>query len=499
MPEEAKSCPGEFESEVTKKTHKGGGRMKWLSKLIPGRRSSAVVAPAPENDLQTEPTEAERATGCTLAWQNPAGSRAGIQDAGGTEDQVALRHAAAADHRSSAVSAEPADAVDAGQAAAADTRLPVLSAEPANTIGQDAEDNRVSTMSAESAPKSAEPLPSHAALAQSLKLAAALASVSAGGTDSTSEGTSAIGDYSRDGNAPLPLELLDGATVSSIEGLDIGGLLPPLPKVDAHKLNAKEDIPGSANESSAFPGAMSDLPKSEGSCHSVNSTQPAEPRPRPASFRGLSKKSNPEADVAMGSFTQQKGSATPQKGTRGGSSEMSSLFSRPTTAGDSAILSFPTSRQSTNSLAWNEQWTPGGVAPAQTLGQRQHPLPPPLPAPDEIPRSVTSSSSKTLALPQEQSTTPSAGQDPFELALRQASKRTSIQWATAPSANRSRWSKATKKGVEELTDPGLPATPAGYPSASSRPVSRELQQLAVAERADFSELAVSFAFLDEDM
>lgn len=471
--------------------------MKWLSKLIPGRGGSAVVAPAPEYDLQTEPSEAERAAGCTLAWQNPEGSRAEIHDAGGAVDQVALRHAAAADNRSPAISADPADAIDTRQAAAADTRLPALLAEPADTIVQVATDNSLSAISAESARKSAEPSPSPAALAQSLKLAVALASVSAGTTDSTSERAPAIGDYSRDGDAPLPLELLDGSTVSAIEGLDIGTLLPPLPKVDAHKLNAKEDIPGSANEASFFPGG--DLPKSDGSCHGVDSIRPSEPRPRPVSFRGLSKKSSPEVDVSMGSFTQHKDSASPQKGARGGGSGVSSLFSRPTTAGDSAILSFPTSRQSTNSLAWNEQWTPGGAAPAKTLGQRQHPLPPPLPAPDEIPQSVTSSSSKTPALPQEQSSTPSACQDPFEMALIRASQRTSIQWATAPSANRSRWSKPTKKGVEELTDPGLAAAPAGYPSEFSRPVSRELQQLAVVERADFSELAVSFAFLDEDM
>lgn len=436
--------------------------MKWLSKLIPSRRNSAVVAPAPEDDSEAELTEAERAVGCTLAWPNPGDSQAGNR----TIDMADLRQTAAADNRS-----------------------PVISAEPAA-------DNGLFAMPAEAIPKLEEPSPSPVALAQSLKLAAALASVSAGSTDSTSEGAPGIEVYSGDGNAPLPLELLDSSTGCAMEGLDIDSLLPPLPKADENKQNVKEDIPGSANEVPALPAGMPDLPRSEASCHGIDSTLPSKPQLRPVSFRRFSKQSDIEARFSTGSFIQHKDSASPQKGARESTSGVSSLFSRPTTAGDSAILSFPTSRQSTISLAWDEQWTPGGAVPRKMLGQQwrqQQPLPPPMPAPGETPRSVTSSSSKTPALPLEDDSAMSS--EPREIALRRASRRTSLQWATAPSANRSRWSKPTKKGVDELTDPGVPAAAAGYPSEFSRPVSREQ----VIEGADFSELAVSFAFLDGDM
>jgi len=420
---------------------KGGGSMKWLTKrLFPGmaakgRCSSAAVAPAPEEDEQ----ESEIGSLSELATQPKRGVLA--LQGGAKADAENLRHAAAA------------------------------------VADRSPEDSTLALAVA-------KPVP--AALARSEALAAALAS-----TDEDVDKAQDMKDVcSREGKQPLPMELLDEPTGAALQETDPEGILPPLPVFDSQKLRARDDMPGLAPEMGL--GSIQ-----ENSCD--KSSVVPELRTRPTSFRRRGGNFSLEP-----SASPYKGAASPYKSRRPGSG-LYSLSSRPTTAGEESTLAFPSLR-----VAWNEEWTPGNQG-SSSEKQVQQPLPPPLPA-----RSPAGGEKRTMACstPQAVALTPSSAaalQDPTALAVKQACRRTTVQWATAPTSNRSRWSKQLKPDVTDQGDaPNEVKTPVAAMHSGARPVSRELPSRPVSREDlrnsasingnfDFSELAVSFASLDEDL
>lgn len=429
--------------------------MGWLSKAVlphlQGKsKRSAVVAPAPEYDSLADSTLAEKATGFSLAWQASAGPRDEIHDA--------------------------ADALDGN------------GSHEAPDVGSESP-----AVSAAQAQKSEKTMPSPAALAQSLRLAEALSSSAGDNAEARNHAIPMIDAHSHDDNAVLPMELIDGSMVPDMADLDIESILPPLPKVDAHKPNADGSIPGCATEILDLPAAIADSLRSPTDSDCTDSILLSKARPRPVSFRGLARRCDSESSVTNNPVILRKGHVSPQPAVRGSSGGVSFVPCGPTSTGNEATAKFPISCQSARSFAWMEEWTPGGKSPLGTIGQK--PLPPPLPGPGAVTSNkyATSTSSTLTAQSAEEPTTSPASQDPSEIALKRASQNASLQWATAP-ANRRRWSKLIEKSAEESIDLSL-AEAAESPS-KSRPVSRELHQRAV-ERADFSELALSFASLDE--
>lgn len=430
--------------------------MGWLSKAVlphlQGKsKRSAVVAPAPEYDSLADSALAEKATGLSLAWQASTGPLAQFH---GASDALAGN-----------CSPELPDA--GGKPPAVSEALTLK--------------------------KSQKPMPSPAALSESLRLTEALSSSTGENSEARCHTIPIMDARSYDGNAAFPIELIDGSIVPDMGGLDIESILPPLPKVDAHKLNADGSIPGCAAEILDLPAAIADSLRSPTDADCKDSILLSKARPRPTSFRGLSRRCDSKASVTNDPVILRNGHASSQTAVRGGSDEVSSVPRKPTSTGDEATANFQISHQSARSVAWMEQWTPGGETPLEAVGQQ--PLPPPLPGPGAATcnKHAASTSSTLTAQSAEELATSPASHDPSELALKQASQKASLQWATAP-INRRRWSKLIEKGAEESIDLNL-AEVAESPS-KSRPVSRELHQRAV-QRADFSELALSFASLDE--
>jgi hypothetical protein len=449
---EAWSDQSEYENQIARKKHKGGIGMGWLSKAIlphlQGKsKRSAVVAPAPEYDSLADSELPEKATDFTLAWQASTPTCAEIHGPCGNDSPHAPR---------------------------AGSELPAVSAALAQ--------------------KSENPLPSPIALAQSLRLSEALSSATGDSAEANFQANPMMTEApSHDSNAALPIELIDGSMVPDMGGLRIEIILPPLPNVAARKLNAEEDIPGCAVEILDLPAAIVESLKSPTDDDCMASIQLSKSRPRPVSFRGLARQCTNEARVSEDPFVPRKGIASGQTAVSGAAGT-SSLPCRPTSTEDETAANFPTSRQSARSFAWMEEWTPGGMTPHQTVGQQ--PLPPPLPAPGAMSnsQSIASTASTLTAQPSEEPTPSPAMQDPSAVALKRASERASLQWATAP-ANKRRWSKLIDdKATEEPIDASL--TEVTESPSKSRPVSRELQQRA-REQVNFSELAMSFASLDE--
>eukprot|EP00440_Ansanella_granifera_P044223 gb/GFBE01047925.1/.p1 GENE.gb/GFBE01047925.1/~~gb/GFBE01047925.1/.p1 ORF type:complete len:474 (+),score=92.04 gb/GFBE01047925.1/:1-1422(+) len=456
--------------EVPKKLKKGGS-IKWLAKcLFPNLQgkskcSSSVVAPEPEPGSLADFAGAVRAGKSTVAWEveeKPVEDRAKSSSCPASGD---LRQTA--------------------EASAAENAAPALGELPAK-----------------------EPEPVAAALAQSQALAAAIA----GDSPEEPQRVASFAEvYSREGKEPLPMELLDEPLGAAAADLDIENVLPPLPVRDANKLDASGDIPGFAAQS---PGLAAD--EEQDSLAPLRSSPDADavPRARPVSFRAR------HGGAALPS--PHKGSASPQKAGRRPGSGMFSLSSRPTTAGGESALALPPVR-----VSWQEQWTPGGdvYAAHATRSARAaacQPLPPPLPAPTpaasssaRIVDSIKQLELETDAILQDANMSPvsAAAPDPMELALKRASQRTTVQWAKAPTSNRSRWSSLKKGAVEKDQAADDTKVPAASPTASvkqasrpasamsSRPATRELGQKRIGLDADldFSELAVSFAALDDDM
>lgn len=421
--------------------------MGWLSKAIlphlQGKsKRSAVVAPAPEYNSLANSGLDEKAADFTLAWQASTEPCAEIHGASGNDSP---------------------HAPEAGSA------LPALSA----ALTQ----------------KSEKPLQSPNALAHSLRLSEALSSATEDGAEVKCQANPMMVEApSHDGNTALPIELIDGSMVPDIFGLEIASILPPLPKVEARKLNAEEDIPGCAVEILDLPKAIADSLKSPTDDNCMASIQPPKARPRPVSFRCLATQRNSDTTVSEDQFSRRKDSVSGQI-TVGGAGGVSSLHCRPKSTGNETTANLPTSKQSDRSFAWMEAWTPGGKTPHQTDGQQ--PLPPPLPAQGGMScsKSVASIASTLTAQPSGEPTP----QDPSDVVLKRATERASLQWATAP-ANKRRWSKLIEKGTEEPIDVSLAEVRES--PCKSRPVSREVQQRA-AGQANFSELAMSFASLDE--
>lgn len=237
-------------------------------------------------------------------------------------------------------------------------------------------------------------------------------------------------------SSALPRELLDDA--DEVPSIDATALLPPLPMISKRK-------PAESPERTEV-----DLPgKPSMDLWDALLEEAAQPRLRPTTFR--------------------RGRASAQMGD-------SSSSSRPTTAGDESAAA---SRQSVRSSpSWREEWTPGcqqeatvprvrGTGSASSSAEGRPPKPPPMAGAS------------------------SAAEDPsFTLALKRASQSVNARSATPP-VDRRRWSKENDRHEEESS-----AADGGDDMPQDRADSK--QQVDESGKK-FSDLALSFASLDESM
>lgn len=420
---------------------RSGSSMKWLGKIFSNPRSRCPVAPAPDEavgSLQEASRKAENA----LAWQPANG--------------------------------------------------PLVE----GPLVESSSPSRLRTAAADSAQPEVLPGPvsSSAALAQSIAVSAAL--VADGDSEDKAQ---VLGSYvqvcSREGKEPLPLELLDEPSGEVNSDLDVS-LLPPLPVLDTQR--HARDVPGSMG---VLNGTEKEVETSSprATLSSSDRSSELQARPRPTSFRGQASARSDDA-------------SSPKKG-------VFSLSSRPTTAGGETSISFPTSRQSSRAVAWNEQWTPGGQDLQLALKSSRQPRPPPLPSPVATPSASAADErndfiNRGIALTplhedSSGATSPSSGaQDLSAAAAKRANQRTTVQWATAPT-NRSRWkakkddSQGSATPVASFAPPSRPTSSQGRPASreESRPASKELPSRPASRELapGFSDLAVSFASLDDDM
>mmetsp|Transcript_95603 Transcript_95603/g.169773 ORF Transcript_95603/g.169773 Transcript_95603/m.169773 type:complete len:452 (-) Transcript_95603:101-1456(-) len=432
-------------TSVQRQAKKGRG-MKWLAKCIfPNLRSKGKCKSA-ASDEEIGSLSLVTNAGPLQAWQAETGSDAVT---GQESPDVVLRTTAdAADHSNDSITSRSPEKIEASKA---------------------------------------EP-DSEAALAKSNALAKALASSADGGQEQKIGRFDEI--YSRAGKEPLPLELLDEPTGGAVNAdLDVDSLLPPLPALDTQRLDVKADIPGCASEHSVPGGLEEEAPWETGTKPtsqplSGRASPEIEVRPRPASFR---KEPSPSK-------------SSPQKPMKSGYS----MASRPTTAGGETAVTIPTSRQSTESTAWNEQWGHTkqskialrkpirGLAsvhvPAQLAGEK-----PPLPLKSLEKQRV---GPPKLPLPAPQSQTFTAAQDPlFAFALKRASESSSLNAALAPGVDRRRvrLEKLEIAALEEDFEDEFLEVPIKKLSLS------ELKDEPAEPKSDFSDLAVSFASLTDDM
>jgi len=360
--------------------------------------------------------------------------------------------------------------------------------------------NESTTSSSQNGSKEASnPVQSEAALAKSVALAKALANAPEVAPQESLQSLDEV--CSRIGKPPLPLELLDEPTGATNADSDVDNLLPPLPLLDNQRLDVKADIPGCACESSV-PGGEEEAMADRGlklisQDRSRRASADVEMRPRPASFRAGARWTGLEI-AAQGEVPANPSKIPSPHKVRSGSAL--SMASRPTTAGGETALTFPTSRQSTESTSWNQQWAhdqkqarPVVQKPVRVLASVHVPAQltrdkPPLPKTLEKKRPPP----PQLPLPASQSTCASTSpRDPlFAFALKRASESLSLNAAVAPGVDRHRvrLEKLEAAALEDDFEEDLPEVPIKLPSSEQ-----------AEPKSNFSELAVSFASLTDDM
>eukprot|EP00440_Ansanella_granifera_P050192 gb/GFBE01054401.1/.p1 GENE.gb/GFBE01054401.1/~~gb/GFBE01054401.1/.p1 ORF type:complete len:491 (+),score=98.17 gb/GFBE01054401.1/:1-1473(+) len=485
-PRSAQDDVGDLVPAVPRKLSKSGGSMKWLAKcLFPNLRGkgrcSAVVAPEPEpGSLAEVMANKVAAGGNTVAWEIP--------------------HSPA----EPAELAEPAEPVDDLRRAAAMADVVASPVRPAP-----------------------QPVPSSAELARSQALAAALAAEDARPSEQRFADFAEV--YRREGKDPLPMELLDEPVRGALADLNVDDVLPPLPVLNTEKLTSAE-VPGFAAEDAAAEEVSAEMTDQVRDRFEEVERQP---RPRPGSFRNAARRGvRTGAAVADGASTSpQKAASSPQKAGR--SAGVFSLSSRPTTAGEETGFTFPTSRETTMSTSWPEQWPLGAQeAPTQSAPSKDvKKKPVRVTASLKVPTQLTGNRPPLLPLSGLDPSKPSARavappppplldggvptvvqppeQDPFfAKALKRATESGTVHSAMAPSLDRRKvmLSKIQAAGEADLLrEKRAAAAVLELREASmSRAISKELEQtlceVGLGEgKKDFSDLAVSFASLAEDM
>jgi len=351
--------------------------------------------------------------------------------------------------------------------------------------------------------ETSNPVQSEAALAKSVALAKALANAPEVAPQESIQSLDEV--CSRIGKPPLPLELLDEPTGATNADSDVGNLLPPLPLLDNQRLDVKDDIPGCARESSVPGGEEEEATADRGfkpisQDRSGRASADVEMRPRPASFRTGARQMALEI-AAQGEVPANPSKIPSPQKVRSGSAL--SMASRPTTAGGETALTFPTSRNSTESTSWNQQWGHGQKQarpvvqkPVRVLASVHVPAQltrdkPPLPKTFEKKRPPP----PQLPLPASQSIGASTSpRDPlFAFALKRASESSSLKAAVAPGVDRHRvrLEKLEAASLEDDFEDDFPDVPIKLPSESK---SEQAEP-----KSNFSELAVSFASLTDDM
>lgn len=472
-PEDAKS----FSNEQVRKISKSGGSVKWLSKLLPSFRGKsksnlAVVAPAPDAEFDCDLFgQAETNTARSVAWQ--AASYPHVV-ANSDETQDPAKPDAVADSKSSQVFG------------------------PANEA----------------------PAPVASALARSSAISAALIAES----EATEPQTQQVLTWQewketcrREGEEPLPIELFDepkGLVVKPIDA-DMETLLPPLP-AQSHDRSTDENLPGVASDPMPHDAASElELVVREISHRDSESLQV---RRRRSSYRST-------VTLSPTRLTPET-LASPRK-IHGAPQRVCSLSSRPTTAGEDISLPRPASHQSTSSTSWPDQSAAGYAVPnfnerappslrnaalsagsksprepfrrpESSMGRVQNdaPMPPPPPPPPPPP-----SQPPPPAQPgdMDASIGRSANNPMLVAALMRACDSANARTAAPPDINRRKHLlELAQRAREEEDNIFLDDEPTEVKS-----VGRQSSKDSVARKFDkppqFSELAVSFASLNDDM
>eukprot|EP00930_Biecheleria_cincta_P083512 TRINITY_DN73078_c0_g1_i1.p1 TRINITY_DN73078_c0_g1~~TRINITY_DN73078_c0_g1_i1.p1 ORF type:complete len:480 (-),score=85.30 TRINITY_DN73078_c0_g1_i1:206-1645(-) len=464
-------------SEPCRKLNKSGSSVKWLSKLLPKflgkcKNSSAVVAPAPDTDFECElHGEAESSTARSIAWQAVADSH---------------------------------DVASSDEAQALENSDGVANSESSQAL----------------VPKSHAPVPVPAALARSSAISAALAA-DVEALEPEKQQVLTWQEWKetrcRDSDEPLPIELLDepkGLVVKPAD-LDIETLLPPLPARD-HELGADENLPGFA-ANSASHDVVAELERGlREMSHSASESRQV--RRRPSSYRST------DVTCSVSRLTQetlalpQKLHGAPQKDGR--NHGVCSLSSRPTTAGEDISVPWSASHQSTSSSSWPDQSAAGVVlahlddratpslrVAALSAGSKSPrvpcqrpesakethrnalPIPPPPPPPQPPPPAQPGSMDPSFGR--------SANNPMFVAALMRACESANARTATPPDISRRKHLlELAQRAREEacFLDEDLAEAESIARKSSKDSVARQFDK-----RPEFSELAVSFASLNDDM
>jgi len=463
-----------FNTEPLRKLNKSGSSVKWLAKLLPNFRgkcksSSAVVAPAPDSDFDSGLLgEADSNKAPSIAWQ-----------------------------------------------AAADSHIAATSDETQVLANLDVVANSASSQAW--VPTEEAPVPVPAALARSTAISAALA-VDGEALEPQKPQVLTWQEWKdtccREGDEPLPLELLDepkGPMAKPAE-MDIEILLPPLPARD-HVFATDEILPGFAANSA--PGdVLAELEQGlRDMSHSALDSHQA--RRCPSSYR-----SN-DASCAATRLTRET-LALPQKlhGAQkdGRNLGVCSLSSRPTTAGEDISLPWSASHQSTSSSSWPDQSAAEVIIPnlnvhahpslrvaalsagsksprepcqrpesAKERIRKSLPTPPPPPLPQPPPPAQPGNMDPSFGR--------SANNPMFVAALMRACESGNARTATPPDISRRKHLLELAQRAREETC-SLDEDPA---ESDPRKNSKDSVARGFDKRQEFSELAVSFASLNDDM
>lgn len=331
----------------------------------------------------------------------------------------------------------------------------------------------------------------------------------------------------QDGSMPFPKELLDEDYVSS--DLDLEALLPPLPDL---RLEDRSGLSGSYSQ--VAPPASSPVKSLAGSPTRGPDSSPLKspafspPKTGPLAMQQFQPASSPMKPVVRPT-TFRKPSKTilswqdtspKEKDSPNRSNFMASTFSRPTTAGETETT-FPTSSQSMRSSTWREEWNPGheqswsmrhmsvdtraASAPAVPSSPTLPKLPAMLPTPN-FPRQASLEQLPPMPkLPAKPMDPASFVKDQRLVAAMQRIAASSVVKAAVPPpmAAARRWpSQGPAEDTVFFDEGAVKAVPATSADAASRSKAAKGDAAALAEaEAKFaiSELALSFASLDETM